>query len=56
MLPTVFSKTVSTNAGRRGRQVAALTFAQARTPEDFPLSHAGRRRIAIPPKRDRGCA
>jgi hypothetical protein len=56
MLPTVFSMTVSTKAGSGDRQLAALTTEQARTPADFSLSHAGRRRIAIPPKRDPGCA
>jgi hypothetical protein len=50
MLLNVFSKTVSTKAGSGGRQVAALT--GARMPEDFTLSHAGRRRIALPPKSD----
>ena len=54
MLPTVFSKTVSTKAGSGGRHVAALT--GARMPEDFTLSHAGRRRIALPPKSDPGGA
>ena len=54
IVPTVFSKTVSTKAGRGGRQVAALT--EARMPEDFSLSHAGRRRIALPPKGDPGGA
>jgi hypothetical protein len=56
MLPTVFSMTVSTKAGSGGRQVAALTSEQARMPADFTLSHAGGRRIAIPPKGDPGCA
>ena len=51
---TVFSKTVSTKAGSGGRHVAALT--EARMPEDFTLSHAGRRRIALPPKSDPGSA
>jgi hypothetical protein len=55
MLPTAFSITVSTKAGRGGRQVAALTDEQARMPADF-LSQAGRRRIAIPPKSDPGSA
>ena len=50
MLPSVFSKTVSTKAGSGGRQVAALT--EARMPDAFTLSYAGRRRIALPPKGD----
>ena len=54
MLLNVFSKTVNTKAGSGGRQVAALT--GARMPEDFTLSHAGRRRIALPPKSDPGSA
>jgi hypothetical protein len=53
---TVFSKTVSTKAGSGGRQVAALTAHRARMPEDFTLSHARRRRIALPPKGDPGSA
>jgi hypothetical protein len=54
IVASVFRKTVSTKAGRGGSQVAALT--EARMPEAFSLSHAGRRRIALPPKSDPGSA